>query len=150
MGEELDEGELLPRGREEGVQAGGVEVHGVLPLCGGPGPRLVADAQRLKGVRAPREGGGDSTNNEEDSRHRGGHGIGKELDLTGPARRGSGDPSRHIRTSREEGRSPVGVVVGQRRDWRGIGGAREIEWISNQGGKGRLRPWLWSPTVLKW
>ena len=112
--------------------------------------RLVVDAQRSKRVHAPCKGGGDSTNEEEDSRHRGGHGIGKELDLTGPARRGSGDPSRHIRTSREEGRSPVGVGVGQRRDWRGIGGATGIEWISNQGGKGRLRPWLWSPTVLKW
>ena len=115
MGEELDDGELLPRGREEGVEAGGVEVHGVVPLRGGLRP--VADAERPEGVRAPREGGGDSTNEEEDSRHRGGHGIGKEMDLTGPVRRGSGDPSHHIRTSREEGRSPVGVVVGQRQDW---------------------------------
>ena len=50
-------------------------------------------------------------NEEEDSRHHGDHGIGKELDLTDPARRGSGDPSRHIRTSQKEVRSPVGVVV---------------------------------------
>ena len=150
MGEELDDGELLPRGREEGVQAGGVEVHGVVPLRGGLDPRLVADAKRPKGVPAPREGGGDNTNGEEDSRHRGGHGIGKELDLTAPARRGCGDPSRHIRTSREEGRSPVGVVVGQWREWEGNGGGRGIEWISSQGGEGRWRSWLWSPTVLKW
>ena len=50
-----------------------------------------------------------------------------------------------VNLRRDGGRSPVGVVVGQRRYWGGIGGGRGIEWISSQEGKGRWRPWLWSP-----
>lgn len=84
VGEELDDGELLPRGREEGVEAGGVEVHGVVPLRRGPGP--VADAQRPEGVRSPREGEEDDEDGAECER--GSHGSAG----AGSHRRG-GDPA---------------------------------------------------------
>lgn len=32
----------------------------------------------------------------------------------------------------------------------GLERSRGREWVSSQGGEGRWRPWLWSPTVLKW
>jgi hypothetical protein len=54
VGEELDDGEGLPRGPEEGVEAGGVEVHGGIPLR--HGAAAVADAERAEGVRASRGG----------------------------------------------------------------------------------------------
>lgn len=91
MGEELDDGELLPRGGEEGVEAGGVEVDGVVPLRGGP----VADAQRPEGVPPPREG----EDEEEDGAE--GHGSAGGLDLAGEV----GDPAirfGHPRRSRAD------------------------------------------------
>ena len=87
MGEELDDGEGLPRGPEEGVEAGGVEVDGGVPLRrAGP----LADAERPEGVRPSRGGGeeeeedGDGAEGEEARRGSHGSRLAGSLPVVGP------------------------------------------------------------------
>jgi hypothetical protein len=93
VGEELDDDEGLAHGPEEGVEGGGVEVDGGVPLRGGGG--VLADAEGPEGVRPWRggeedgceEGGGEG----EEARRR------RHVDRPGSlcrAGRGSGDPFR--------------------------------------------------------
>ena len=94
MGEELDDGEGFPCGPEEGVEAGGVEVDGGVPLrCRGGGVPL-ADAERAEGVGPWRSGGEEEDEDGEgEEARRASHVDRGRLDLRGGGP-GFGDPFR--------------------------------------------------------